>query len=288
MSIPLHISTESDASERGHRFGVAQTEAVRTTVASYRRLFSVAAGLSTDEVLELGTRVAEQLAPYPSLVTEIAGMARGAGVDERELYAVNARTEILGGARPECTVVGVLPQASADGELLLAQNWDWHPDQAAAMVLWRIRLADERWLVTLTEAGIVAKIGLNSSGLAVGLNLLRSDQDSGIGGSPIHVILRLLLERCDTLAHALELVRGAQVSASSCITIGAAGGSESPAAALVCAELTPTGTRLVWPDGTEPLAHTNHFLAPDAGASDRLVRLHPDTLTKASSGWFDT
>ncbi|MGH3449847.1 MAG: C45 family autoproteolytic acyltransferase/hydrolase, partial [Haloechinothrix sp.] len=100
MSIPLHTSTESDPGERGCRFGVERAEAVRTTVASYRRLFAALAGLTTPEVRERGTRVAGQLAPYPSLVEEIAGVARGSGVDERELYAVNARTEILGGARP--------------------------------------------------------------------------------------------------------------------------------------------------------------------------------------------
>ena len=57
-----------------------------------------------------------------------------------DVYAINARTELIYGMPPEgpegaCTVIGVLGTHTASGHLLLAQNWDWHPDQREAMVL---------------------------------------------------------------------------------------------------------------------------------------------------------
>ena len=61
---------------------------------------------------------------------------------------------------------------------LLAQNWDWHPDLRASTVVWIVE-HDDRWFATLTEAGILAKIGLNSAGLGVCLNILRTTADGG-------------------------------------------------------------------------------------------------------------
>src|SRR5262249_33288095 len=135
-------------------------------------------------------------------------------------FAANARTEILAGATaPECSVIGVLPARSATGTLLLAQNWDWHPALAPSRVLWTITWPDGRWLTTLTEAGILGKIGLNSSGLGVLLNILHCSLDGGIGGLPVHVLLRVLLERCHDMTSALTLIRASRMSASSCVTI---------------------------------------------------------------------
>ena len=54
---------------------------------------------------------------------------------------------------------------------LLAQNWDWHPDLSASTVIWIVE-HDDSWFATLTEAGILAKIGLNDAGLGVCLNIL--------------------------------------------------------------------------------------------------------------------
>ena len=47
---------------------------------------------------------------------------------------------------------------------------------------------------TFTEAGLLAKTGLNDAGLGVTLNFLASDADGGLDGMPIHLLLRMLLE----------------------------------------------------------------------------------------------
>src|SRR5918994_7220262 len=124
--------------------------------------------------------------PAPPPHPEIDAIARGADVDPHFLRAANARTEILNGA-DECSVQG------AGG--LLAQNWDWHPDLAESTVIHIVEHGDQQWFATVTEAGILAKIGLNRHGLGVCLNILRTTADGGTDGTPIHLLLRQLLER---------------------------------------------------------------------------------------------
>lgn len=267
MSIPVHLSREASPGERGRVFGRDNADAVANTVAAYRRLFGEALALQVSDIRQIGTGVGERLsARWPELVEEIGGIAQGAGQDEAELLAFNARTEIVGGAMPsECSTICALPQATADGSLLLAQNWDWHPDARASRVIWSVVEPSGHWWTTLTEAGILAKIGLNSAGLGVCLNFLQTSADGGVTGTPIHILLRLLLQRCADIYAAFDLFQMVQLSSSSCITLGYWSPLESSAAAI---ELSPGGPQVIWPDERGRLIHTNHFLQPPPRGDD--------------------
>jgi isopenicillin-N N-acyltransferase-like protein len=87
------------------------------------------------------------------------------------------------------------PAASATGGTLLAQNWIWLGAQRGALVLARIRESDGRSPITLTEAGTLAKVGLNDRGFGMCLNFLRSQNDGKQPDVPVHVLLRALLKR---------------------------------------------------------------------------------------------
>lgn len=231
-------------------------------------------GLSDADVRTAGRRVGEQIETrWPDLLEEIEGIAAGARVAVETLLAVNARTELLAGAGGECSVAASL----GGGRCVVAQNWDWHPDLAASLVAWTVRRPDGRWHVTLTEAGMLAKIGLSSAGLCCALNLLRSSLDGGDDGVPVHVLLRVLLDRAETLTDALGLLLDAPVRASSCVTLGHAG---PDGATLVAAELSPGGCRFVWPDADDRLAHTNHFVAGPPAGRDLEAAEAPSTLVR--------
>ena len=234
------------------------------TVIVYRRLLAETAGIGPADLRRAGADVAERLEPrWPELFEELEGIAAGSRQDVLELAAINARTELLAGG---CSVV-----AHADG--CLAQTWDWHPDLAAATVTWTIHQPGGRWFTTATEAGMLGKLGSTSSGLACGLNFLACSDDGGTGGVPIHVLLRLILERCDTVDEALALLHGARTSASACITL--VGGANA-----VAAELSPGGVTLVHPGADGWLVHTNHFLAGPVSGYDTLAREQPGTLAR--------
>jgi isopenicillin-N N-acyltransferase-like protein len=268
-----HLSSERLPRDRGLGFGEAQRDAVHVTVSAYERLVQAACGLNAAAVRSFGERIGERLgAEHPEAHDEISSIARGAGVDEPLLMAVNARTELLAGAGPpECSAIGVVPERSG-GRTLLAQNWDWHPDLRESVVLWTIVEPDGRWLVTMTEAGILAKIGLNSRGLGLCVNILGSSADGGPGGIPVLVLMRLVLQRCDDVAAAGALLEANEVSGSSCFNVG------SPAA-LASYEVSPAGVARIDPDDGV-LLHTNHFLEPPGDAADVYRRESPSTLAR--------
>lgn len=136
----------------------------------------------------------------------------------------------------ECTTAAAQPIATATGTTLLAQTWDWQGDQRAACILLHIHAPGEPTILTLTEAGMVAKIGINSAGVAVGLNLLRSQTDGREVGMPVHILLRQMLQ-APTFAAARALADRVVSGGSSCVTLASANGE------LVSLELTPAG----WP-----------------------------------------
>jgi len=215
-------------------------ERIQASLATYRWLFG-------DE----GWRAARAHAPAigealaavaPHWLDELSTWAAAAGGDLDDLLVLNARSEILSLVRArrrrgECTVV-------ADARVL-GQTWDWYGRQRQAVVVLRTP-----GLLTVTEAGMLAKIGVNQHGLAVGLTFLASASDTlpGPGELPVHAVLRLLLERSSSVADAVSRLEGVHLSGSACIAL-----ADPTGAAFV--EVTPNG-RSVLSAGV----HTNHCL----------------------------
>ncbi len=287
------ISIAGAPFERGRQYGQQAAALIRHSIASYARMFAFY-GLDWDAVQRRAEPFAPVIAAFDAeLLEEIQGIAEGAGRAPAEILALNARTELLppslavaspaweqAAARNraagvpehgECTAVAVLPAASADGATRLAQTWDWTGDQRAACVLLRVETPGRPALLTLTEAGILAKIGLNAAGLGVCLNILRTPLDGQRPGVPVHVLLRAVLGEPDVAA-ALRRVEGLAVGGSSNLLCADAGGR---AASL---ELTPAAQAALAPtDGL--LIHTNHCVAPStsrsAGGLDTLLSSRP-------------
>ncbi|HWM12505.1 MAG TPA: C45 family peptidase [Solirubrobacteraceae bacterium] len=198
------------------------------------------------------------LSRWPDLLAEVEGIAAGAGLPVEALLRLQARTELLGGA--ECSLLGRPGRVE--------QTWDWHPD--VVPLVWIVEQPGGRWFATLTEAGMVGKIGLSSAGLCVGLNFLRCSLDGGLDGVPIHVLLRLLLDRVDAFDDALKLLTAAEVRASSCVTVGSA-------AEVAAVELSPGGACVL---RSSRIVHTNHFLAGPPAGEDLEAAEAPSTFER--------
>jgi isopenicillin-N N-acyltransferase like protein len=235
-------------------------------------MLAESAGLDGDDLERLGGLVGARVsAAWPGLGEELGGIAEGAGVEPSLLWAVNARSELLGGAG-ECSLIGRLDGARVS----IAQNWDWHPELAASRVLWTVE-HDGTWFTTFTEAGMLAKVGLNGRGLACGLNFLSSSLDGGVDGVPVHVLLRLVLKECGSLVEAMKLLLGARTAASACVTLA---GAEPADGGLVAIELSPGGPAVVWPGADGVLVHTNHFLGALPAGRDLEPADRPATLLR--------
>jgi isopenicillin-N N-acyltransferase-like protein len=122
----------------------------------------------------------------PTYVEEMRGIADGAGVSFAGVMLMNARTEMVAAARKQqahqhfpdgCTAAFALPEATAGGMLLHGQNWDWRAECADTGVVLRIRRDDGPDILTFTEAGGLARSGLNSAGIGLTANALECDRD---------------------------------------------------------------------------------------------------------------
>lgn len=295
------IEVDGDAFLRGRVHGTLARSQIERSIATYARLFAYC-GFGWQDAQRRAAQYRDTVGTLDAeLLEEIKGIAAGAGRAFEEILALNARTEILppsypGEASPhwqqvqelnrgagipdwgECTALAVQPGRSATRGTLLAQNWDWLGMQRDAVVLLRVRETDGSTCLAFTEAGMLAKIGLNAHGLGVCLNLMRSRDDGRRPGVPVHVLLRALL-KCRTVSEAVQLASSVTHGGSSNVLCADRTG------AIASLELSPGGVEIVRPvDGAA--CHTNHFLMP-AGRSGEAARA-PTLSTEQRLGCIQT
>ncbi|MGH3661713.1 MAG: C45 family autoproteolytic acyltransferase/hydrolase [Micromonosporaceae bacterium] len=271
MRIHEYRSTSREPAARGRAFGERWAGPVARAATAYRghfRAFGIddatvaaVADASYQAVLEWG----------PSYAEELRGIADGAGLPVREISMLNARTEVLAAVAPsgdgECSTL-----VRADASLLSAQTWDWHADLVPDALVWRYDTGPGHWVKTFTEPGMLAKIGVNSRGLAAHFNILHHRSDHAGGGVPVHVIARRILDEAGSVDDAYRIAASAPVSASTVLTVAATASGTTGAGSI---EISPAGTALVSPGADGWLVHTNHFLDPELGAGG----VNPDAST---------
>ena len=263
MSRTTFTSSVLPPHERGVELGRHFSREVAHTVATYRTLFETRATGPFDVDLwsERAWEAIQRLAPVHA--EEIAGIAEGAGLDPRQVASVNARTEILVAANPtgqtECSTVVSLPPGKAP---VAVQTWDWYDAMSDGWFAWTIPMPDGRVVRTVTEFGMLAKIGVNDRGVGVMLNMLHHANDAGAVeggeiGHPVHLLSRAILDDATSADEAVAIASAPRTSASTSLTVV----DDRGAAASV--ELFPGGPGVFEPtDGV--LVRTNHFVS-DAG-----------------------
>lgn len=245
---------------RGVEFGSRFGAEIARTVAAYRRLFAALAVEPFD--VDLGGERAWHAigALAPVAAEEISGLSLGSGVPLHEIAALNTRTELLAVAGPravnECSSVVSLRQGQAP---IAVQTWDWYDAMSDNWLRWQIPYPDGRVVSTVTEFGVLGKIGVNSHGVAVLFNMLHHADDATqppdqTVGFPLHLLSRHILETSRSTADAVAAARSVRTSASSSLTVVDAAGT------AVSIELFPGGTGLVEPENGM-LARTNHFVS---------------------------
>jgi isopenicillin-N N-acyltransferase-like protein len=224
-----------------------------------------------------------------SHIEEMRGIAAGAEVAFEDIALLNARTEILklaerpalrdllsAAAQPDgCTGVIALHGATRDGRLIHALNWDWKHDCVETSIVLRIRREDGPDILTFTEAGALARAGLNAAGIAITGNYLECDRDYTQVGVPVALIRRKALE-CEHLALAMRAVSVTPKSASSNVMLSHAAGFG------IDFECAPDEAFHLLPENGL-LVHANHWENPSALAKlrERGIAAMPDTLFRA-------
>ncbi|KAM0389154.1 hypothetical protein ACHAQC_009032 [Fusarium culmorum] len=255
--------------EIGHQHGAAAKEKVNGSISFYEDLFQEACSMNWEAVRQEAQKYIEPLRNIsPSHIEEIQGLADGAGVDLLDIIALNVRTEITFSLYTDdpttpiqtdgCTGVAY---RQPDGQMLLAQNWDWQPKQAPNLLICHISQpgTDMPNISMVTEAGVIGKIGINSAGVGTVLNAIRA---RGVDNTklPIHLALRTALES-----------RSAREAANKLYKMGTAGSGHilvsDPREALGL-ECTSIGIKEISLDNNGALVHTNHLLLEHPGVDE--------------------
>jgi isopenicillin-N N-acyltransferase-like protein len=270
MSLPV-VNLSGSPYEQGLQQGRELHNRIEHNVAVYFDRFEREGRLSHPQVLERACLYREAIEKQsPAYMEMLRGMAIGGGFDLDELVAVNVRYEVLydrftanalednpdflASLASECTGYAVLPERSANGHLILGQNWDWIPDVRGAIL--RTTEPDGLETLSFTEAGVVAgKIGFNSAGVGLTVNGLMSlDDDWSRLRKPFHVRCYEILRSHD-LEGAVSVITNEERSCSTNFMI-----AQAPCQA-VDIEAAPRTYRRLEPEGGV-LVHTNHFLDP--------------------------
>lgn len=240
------ISLSGSREEIGTQHGATLKEQIQRNIAFYRPIFLNNLG-SEASVLRAAEHLKKQIENYnPGYIAEIDHIALGAEISEPLwLYALNARTELtLTKGSNECTAV-VFPDHQ-----IIGQTWDWAVSVEDNFVIMEIQLPSGHKILQLTEAGIIGKIGLSSSGLGQTLNILWST-DSVLAGVPIHIVLREVLES-KALAEAKKAIERSGGGTASNIIVSHAGRAFD-------AEFTAEDT-YIHDVQDSAYVHTNHYL----------------------------
>ncbi len=273
--------------ERGRAYGDQAGERIGRSIQAYREVFLAYAGWDWAQVRSEAARYVPPIEAFDGrYLEEMRGIAEGSGADLEDVLAINVRTEVMfaakaraaeasssRGQRPgECSAFAVLPEASADGHTLVGQNWDWLLHCFDTVVVLEVEQPEGPNFVSVVEAGLLAKTGLNSSGLGVVTNALVTEDDRGEPGVPYHVLLRALMD-CENLSDALEVAQRSVRSSSANYLLAHADGT------AIDVEGTPgdfSRLFLELPD-RGVLLHTNHYRSAAFDRRDVSLWVMPDS-----------
>lgn len=278
MTLPV-VHVDGEPYDQGRQHGIALREQIAHNLDLYYDRFLREGQLEAEEARTRAATYIPVLNGQPYFEA-MRGLADGSGNDFLDVLVLNLRYELLyyqygvvgiSGA-DGCTSFAVLPEASANGHLLLGQNWDWIPEVQGAVL--HTRDLDGLETMAFTEAGIVGgKIGLNSAGLGLTINgLLSTADDWSRPVMPFHARCYEILRR-RSLAQAVDVVTRQQRACSANFLIAQAPdlAVDLEAAPDSIAEIPPTLGAVV---------HTNHFLQ-----AEKMGVVEPETERRPHTVW---
>ena len=249
------IKIHGAAEERGQQHGSLLKERIGKTIAFYRELFARPEEeiLSVARVFRDNTRVFSE-----EMSVEIEALSRAAGIDPLWIYALNGRTELLNLNPMECTSLALKDQG------LIGQNWDWDEALEDLAVILDIENTNGHRIMTMTEPGMVGKIGMNNRGVGVCLNFM-SIENYRPGGIPLHVLLRAILDS-DSLPAARDVISSNAAGKVGNIMISNGHGKTE--------DIELAGDDFYSIAVGDRFVHTNHFLTE----IDYDLKLFPSTM----------
>ncbi|MDD3221035.1 MAG: acyl-CoA--6-aminopenicillanic acid acyl-transferase [Clostridia bacterium] len=277
MKLPV-IEVSGSNYEIGFSHGQQAKKQIDVTVETYKNMFYEFSKIEWERAQKIALTFEEDIKAFnPDYIEEIHGIADGSGYKYEEILALNVRSELVfQGSHitsDGCTSVVVTGDRGVGGKTFLGQNWDWKVKMLEGIILLKIKKEGKADIATLTEAGIVGKIGCNANGVGVCFNALSVDEAPS--GVPIHLVLREILEQ-PNLLEAMSVVTANKVGCPANVLIASKYGE------ALDFEIEVEDFEALYPiDGI--MTHTNHYVnprLPRVGHKDTASPKFPDTFIR--------
>jgi isopenicillin-N N-acyltransferase-like protein len=281
------VRVEGGPQERGRQYGEQARGRILRSRDGYEEVFGHYASWRWDKVTGEAQRYVSPIRAFrPEYLEEMHGMAEGSGLRFEDILALNVRSEVMFAAkarqalsRPaagagECTAFAALPEKPG-GHVLIGQNWDWLLHSFETVVVLEAHQIGKPAYVTVVEAGLLAKLGMNSAGIGLVTNAIVTDLDRGEPGIPFHVLLRSVLD-AETVTDALSGLQAGFRSSSANYVLASADG------VALDVEAVPGDFSRLRVSGPEDglLLHTNHLLHTQPGVTDVSLWAMPDSAVR--------
>lgn len=241
------ITVSGPPRELGRQIGEATGDLLRAFCDIALERVNKTASVTRDEANAVAARCLEFTRNYnPSLVEELEGTAEAAAVPLIDLMLLQVRNQLTADEEAGCTSMSLAPG-------VVAQNWDNDPELDQFTVVLTRHPNDRPSLTTLTQAGLIAYIGFNDSGLGACLNTLPAPTRTH--GVPHYFTLRDLYEQT-SLEDAVGSIARAQRAIPANIILSTPQGPAN-------LEVTIDAVHVLRPDASSRLTHTNHCLHPE-------------------------
>ncbi len=250
---PIEIGQQigEEAREEVRGFAQIALERVNKTVA-----------ISREQALDVARQSAAFVESYaPHMLEELRGLSASSGVSFDDLMLLQVRNQLQPTIDAGCTSF-----ASANTSPIVAQNWDNDPALDPFTLVITRRPTGKPALMNITQAGLIAYIGLNDRGIALCLNSLPAP--SRHVGVPHYFTVRAIYEST-SLDEAVAAVNRAHRAIPANIILSTPQGPADM-------EITVDAVQVLRDE--DLITHTNHCLHPD------LVHINPDFPELIESG----
>ena len=247
-TFPL-LEVAGDAYELGYQHGAQAAPLIERYLRLTERI--------TGQPRDLLCARARTFLPYieklsPAYVTEVRGLAAGAGISFDEALLCQARAEAGRVSDGGCTAFALKGEATAGGRLLAGQNQDLEPEYADVAILLHVKPTDGRpRALIFTFAGQLGYSGMNEHGLTHFANALY-DAPWQLG-LPHYPLKRVMLEQRNADECVALLAAHRTCSAANALIADAAGNVRD-------VEVRPEGIARFQDDHSDWIIHANHYL----------------------------
>ena len=247
------IAVRGTPRELGRQLGEAAGDEIRGFAAFALERIEEKVPLPAARALE----VARECIPYvetyaPDMLAELRGLAESTAIPLDRLMLLQVRNQL----RPDeggCTAFSLARSSYAGNSSIVAQNWDNDPALDSFTVVLTRRPQGKPAMLQVTQAGLIAYIGLNEEGIGLCMNTLPAPGRRL--GVPHYFTVRSIYESC-SLDEAVASVRRATRAIPANILLATPQGPAD-------LEITIDAVHLLRDSGTGIVTHTNHCLHPE-------------------------